>query len=100
MFILHFRIDYDYLGPEHQTSENLELHTIALPCAGSCKYYKICVLKRKTIKQNQTIIMTINPVQYTVVRRQVCGNKWERRRNGRRIHVKRNHELIVSKRQG
>ena len=63
MLIFLFRINNNHIRAQHQAAQNFQFDRIAFAGAGSGKNDRVGILQRKTVKQNQTVVVAIDAVQ-------------------------------------
>ena len=79
MLVFVFRINHDNARVKHHGTQDLELHKIAFSGAGLGKDHHVGVFELEPIEENKAVIVTIDTVEDTVIRREVGGYKRKRR---------------------
>ena len=98
ILVFALRIDNDHVRPHHQTAQHFQFDRITFACAGRGEHARVGILQGKAIKQNQTVVVPIDPEQDSLIGRQFGRNKRKRRGDGRRIKVRADQELVITQR--
>jgi hypothetical protein len=84
--IFIFRVDNDNIGADHERADDLELRRVRFSAAGLRKDHLIRIFQRKSVEDNQRIVVPIHAIHNAPVRREVLGNEWEERGKRSRVH--------------
>ena len=76
-FVHALGVDDNNLGVKHQRAQDFEFGGVAFAGAGFGKDNGVVVLQTKAVKEHQTGVMAVDPVEYPLVGREVEGNKGE-----------------------
>src|SRR3989344_2341838 len=87
VFVFPFRV-YDYhFRIKHQASQNFQLGGVRLSRTGFGENDGIVIFQRKPVKKHQAVVVAVDAVKNSFVRRQVKRNEREKAGNGRRIKL-------------